>query len=233
MTRILQKVSLVRDNSNALIAENSPRSRVYALGGSYKRLIDFTLALLALVSVVPIFVVVAVAIKLCDGGPIFFKHQRVGLGGKMFPCLKFRTMRMRSDIYLIRYLESDPQAAEEWKSKQKLSHDPRVTAIGGSLRRSSIDELPQLINVLRGEMSLVGPRPVTTDEMARYGRDAAFYLSARPGLTGVWQISGRNDVSYAERVRMDAEYCRTWTLLGDVSIMLRTVPVLFSQRGSC
>lgn len=233
MTRILQKMSLVRDNSNALISENSLKHRVYALGGSYKRLIDIVLASVALVSVIPIFLIVAAAIKACDGGPIFFKHQRVGLGGRSFPCLKFRTMRVRADIHLVQYLQADPRAAEEWKSKQKLAHDPRVTAIGGALRRSSIDELPQLINVLRGEMSLVGPRPVTMEEMVRYGRDAVYYLSARPGLTGAWQVSGRNEVSYSERVRLDAEYYRTWSVVGDVFIMLKTVPVLFSQRGSC
>jgi len=198
----------------------------------YKRLIDIVLASVALVLAIPIFAIVAVAIKLCDRGPIFFKHERVGLGGKTFSCMKFRTMRVRSEIHLMQYLEADPTAAEEWNSKQKLSNDPRITAIGGSLRRSSIDELPQLINVLKGDMSLVGPRPVTTEEMARYGRDASYYLSARPGLTGAWQVSGRNDVPYAQRVLMDAEYCRTWSLFGDISIMLRTVPALFAQRGS-
>jgi exopolysaccharide production protein ExoY len=230
MTRILQKVSMVEDNSSALISENSAPSRSYALGGSYKRVIDIVLASIAFISAIPIFAVVALAIKLSDGGPIFFRHQRVGFGGKTFPCLKFRTMRVRSD--LIELLKADPQAAEEWKTKQKLSNDPRVTAIGASLRRSSIDELPQLINVLKGEMSLVGPRPVTTEEMARYGRDAVHYLSTRPGLTGAWQISGRNDLSYSERVRLDAEYCTTWSPLVDLSIMLRTVPALFSHRGS-
>lgn len=233
MARILQKVSLVRDNSSALLAEDSSISRVYALGGSYKRLIDIVLASVALVSAIPIFAIVAVAIKLCDGGPVLFRHERVGLGGRTFPCLKFRTMRVRSEIHLMQYLEADPTAAEEWNAKQKLSNDPRITAIGASLRRSSIDELPQLINVLKGDMSLVGPRPVTTEEMARYGRDAAYYLSARPGLTGAWQVSGRNDIPYAQRVVMDAEYCRTWSLARDISIMLRTVPALFAQRGSC
>ncbi|MGO4436731.1 sugar transferase [Rhizobium sp. RAF56] len=232
MARILQKMYLARDNSSALIPEDSSISRVYALGGSYKRLIDIVLASVALVLAIPIFAIVAVAIKLCDRGPIFFKHERVGLGGKTFSCMKFRTMRVRSEIHLMQYLEADPTAAEEWNSKQKLSNDPRITAIGGSLRRSSIDELPQLINVLKGDMSLVGPRPVTTEEMARYGRDASYYLSARPGLTGAWQVSGRNDVPYAQRVLMDAEYCRTWSLFGDISIMLRTVPALFAQRGS-
>ena len=180
MARILQKMYLARDNSSELIPEDSSISRVYALGGSYKRLIDIVLASVALVLAIPIFAIVAVAIKLCDRGPIFFKHERVGLGGKTFSCMKFRTMRVRSEIHLMQYLEADPTAAEEWNSKQKLSNDPRITAIGGSLRRSSIDELPQLINVLKGDMSLVGPRPVTTEEMARYGRDASYYLSARP-----------------------------------------------------
>lgn len=187
---------------------------------------------MALVFLSPILALIAIAIKLCDGGPVLFTHQRIGFAGQPFGCLKFRTMCVDAEVRLAEHLIANPLAAAEWKATQKLKADPRLTAIGGALRRSSIDELPQLINVLRGEMSLVGPRPVVDDEIARYGRDVLYYLSSRPGLTGAWQTSGRNDVSYAERVQMDADYYRTWSLGRDVVIMLRTIPALFSQRGS-
>jgi exopolysaccharide production protein ExoY len=141
-------------------------------------------------------------------------------------------MSLDAKARLREHLLSDAVAAAEWNATRKLKRDPRVTVIGAALRRSSIDELPQLINVLRGDMSLVGPRPVVADEVGRYGRDASSYLSVRPGLTGAWQVSGRNDLSYTERVRLDVEYCATWSLLKDLLIILRTIPVLFSGRGS-
>ena len=133
---------------------------------------------------------------------------------------------------LTAYLQSDPDIAKEWNATRKLKDDPRVTAIGTMLRRSSIDELPQLINVLRGEMSLVGPRPVVVDELTRYGALVTLYLSARPGLTGLWQVSGRSDTSYDQRVRLDADYLSRFSLVADTEIILKTVPALFSQRGS-
>ncbi|TCL66376.1 exopolysaccharide production protein ExoY [Rhizobium sp. BK251] len=186
----------------------------------------------AIVLLSPLFVAAAIAVKLCDGGPILFKHERIGFGGQPFLCLKFRTMTVDAEAILGNLLHSNPEAAEEWNATQKLKKDPRLTSLGRALRRFSIDELPQLINVLGGEMSLVGPRPIVADEVVRYGRDFTYYLSARPGLTGAWQISGRSDAPYSERVRLDSEYCATWSPTKDLLIMLRTIPFLLSGRGS-
>ncbi|WP_327791304.1 sugar transferase [Rhizobium herbae] len=238
MARYLRKVPTLESRSNVLnlidstISSTKITPAVLAVGGAYKRILDMAVSGAAIVLLSPILATVAIVIKLCDGGPIFFMHQRIGFGGQPFTCLKFRTMSVDAEARLREYLLANPLTAEEWNASQKLKKDPRLTAIGGSLRRSSIDELPQLFNVLRGDMSLVGPRPVVADEMARYGRDVSYYLSARPGLTGAWQVSGRNDVSYAERVRLDVEYCETWSPMKDVLIMLRTIPALFSGRGS-
>lgn len=238
MTRYLRKVPTLESRSNVLNLIDSTISSAnitpasLAVGGTYKRILDMAVSSAAIVLLSPILATVAIAIKLCDGGPIFFLHQRVGFGGQAFKCLKFRTMCVDAEARLEEHLLANPLTAEEWRTTRKLKKDPRLTAIGGALRRSSIDELPQLFNVLLGDMSLVGPRPVVPDEVARYGRDASYYLSARPGLTGAWQVGGRNDVSYAERVRLDVEYCVTWSPKKDGLIMLRTIPVLFSGRGS-
>ncbi|TCR85767.1 exopolysaccharide production protein ExoY [Rhizobium sp. BK376] len=204
----------------------------FAVGGLFKRTMDVFLASLALFFILPILIMVALIVKLQDGGPILFVHQRIGFQGRMFGCLKFRTMCCNAEARLDQYLHANPQAALEWKTTQKLKTDPRVTVAGSVLRRLSFDELPQLINVIKGEMSLVGPRPITADELRRYGRDAVYYLAVRPGLTGAWQVSGRNDVSYEERVRLDTDYCKTWSGAKDMNIMLRTLPVLFFRRGS-
>lgn len=238
VTRYLRKAPTAASSVGVINITNSNRSShsfapgTYAVGGFRKRALDFCVALVAIVLLCPILVIVAVAIKIFDGGPVFFSHRRVGFGARPFSCLKFRTMVMDADVRLQTYLRSNPEAAEEWNATRKLRDDPRVTLIGGALRRSSLDELPQLFNVLRGDMSLVGPRPIVADEAKRYGRDVFTYLSVRPGLTGAWQVNGRSDVSYAERVRMDVEYCTTWSSVKDLIIMLRTIPVLFSGRGS-
>jgi exopolysaccharide production protein ExoY len=193
---------------------------------------DVFLASLALFFMLPILIMVALIVKMQDRGPIFFVHQRIGFQGRTFGCIKFRTMCRDAEEKLTQYLVANPQAAREWEISQKLKTDPRVTAAGAVLRRLSFDELPQLFNVLKGEMSLVGPRPITEDELRRYGRDAVYYLAVRPGLTGAWQVSGRSDVSYEERVRLDADYCKTWSGAKDMNIMLRTLPVLLFRRGS-
>ena len=150
----------------------------------------------------------------------------------MFDCIKFRTMVMNADEVLYQVISTDSQAAAEWAATQKLRNDPRVTRIGQFLRRSSLDELPQLFNVLRGEMSLVGPRPIVQAEVARYGCDIQHYYAAKPGLTGLWQISGRSDMSYARRVRLDVWYIRNWTLWHDIAILFKTIPAVFLQRGA-
>jgi undecaprenyl-phosphate galactose phosphotransferase len=167
-----------------------------------------------------------------DGGPAFYRHRRIGAAGRAFGCIKFRTMVTNSDRVLDDLLAADPAAAAEWAATQKLRDDPRVTALGRFLRRSSLDELPQLFNVLRGEMSLVGPRPIVQAEVARYGDEIEYYYETKPGLTGLWQVSGRSDTSYERRVRLDVWYVRNWTLWHDIAILLKTIPAVFLQRGA-
>jgi|ThiBiot_300_plan_2_1041538.scaffolds.fasta_scaffold29596_1 exopolysaccharide production protein ExoY len=196
------------------------------VGGKWKRALDLTVAVGALVALAPLLAIIAVAVKLTMGGPVIYRHQRVGFGGKLFDCLKFRTMTSDGDIILQRYIQQNPAAAEEWRTSRKLAKDPRVTRFGCFLRKTSLDELPQFLNIVRGEMSCVGPRPVVVAEMGLYGEYVPAYLSARPGVTGLWQISGRSRLSYQERVKLDAEYVRGWTFGRDVAILMRTLPAV-------
>lgn len=202
------------------------------LGGGAKRALDVAFSVFALLFFLPAILLIVVAIKAFSRGPVFYGHTRRGFGGATFRCLKFRSMVMNGDEVLARHLADNPAAAIEWNATQKLRDDPRVTPIGRLLRKSSLDELPQFINVLRGEMSVVGPRPVVTSELTHYGAHAADYLCARPGITGLWQISGRSDTSYAQRVAFDAEYVRSWSLAKDMRIIVMTVPATILQRGS-
>ena len=172
-----------------------------------------------------------IALVALDGGRPIFAHTRLGQGGRQFKCLKLRTMRLNAEEQLKLILASDPVAAAEWAHGAKLTIDPRVTRIGGFLRRSSLDELPQLVNVLRGEMSLVGPRPVIAEEIPRYGVEAASYFAMRPGLTGAWQVYGRNDVSYEGRVTLDVGYAQGCSLLVDVGIVARTALTVLRLTG--
>ena len=196
-----------------------------------KRVIDIIGSLALLVLFSPLFLVVALMVSL-DGGPVFYRHKRIGRDGKPFGCLKFRTMILGAEACLNEYLSYHPEQRREWEQDQKLAFDPRVTAIGNVLRHLSLDELPQLVNVLVGEMSLVGPRPVTEGELKHYGAAASAYLAVRPGLTGPWQVSGRNDVSYATRVAMDEAYVRNFSLWNDIVILLRTPGVVLSKKGA-
>jgi exopolysaccharide production protein ExoY len=214
-------------------AEAATRGRSRTAEKIAKRGLDIVIASTALLVLMPLLLIVGLMVKLSDGGSVFFAHRRIGLAGREFGCLKFRTMRQDAAARLETLLASDPEIRREWDETRKLKDDPRVTVIGNMLRRSSLDELPQLLNVLRGQMSLVGPRPVTYDELPRYGDHLGSYLAVRPGLTGHWQTSGRSDVSYQSRVLMDVDYARDWSLLWDAQIMFKTVPVLFSGRGSC
>jgi exopolysaccharide production protein ExoY len=201
------------------------------IGGRIKRLMDIIIAGATLAAFWPLMLLLAMLVKLSDGGPVFYSHMRVGRNRMLFPCLKFRTMAVNSNELLRLHLAEDPAAQEEWRLTHKLKEDPRITPVGRVLRKSSLDELPQLLNILRGEMSIVGPRPVVTDEIKKYGSDAVFYLAARPGLTGPWQVSGRNDVSYEARIAFDRDYVENWSLLTDLSIIARTVPAVILARG--
>ncbi|WP_149535522.1 sugar transferase [Siccirubricoccus phaeus] len=207
-------------------------SRWQAVQPAVKRGLDIAGATALLLAALPLFGLIALAVR-ADGGPAFYAHERIGRGGRRFGCLKFRSMVVDSAERLARLLDSDPAARAEWEATRKLKRDPRVTWIGRLLRASSLDELPQLINVLRGEMSLVGPRPVIQAELnAHYGAAAEHYLSVRPGITGLWQISGRNDTTYAERVALDVRYAVNPSLLADVKILLRTPMAVIARRGA-
>ncbi len=166
------------------------------------------------------------------GGPALYRHKRVGFDGRTFGCIKFRSMDVNGDRILADLLANDPEAAAEWAATQKLRNDPRVTPIGRFLRKTSLDELPQLLNVIRGEMSLVGPRPIVQSELSFYGENAEYYMQARPGLTGLWQVSGPSDTSYDQRVRLDVWYVRNWTFWHDLAILMKTIPVVLFRRGA-
>jgi lipopolysaccharide/colanic/teichoic acid biosynthesis glycosyltransferase len=193
---------------------------------------DVTIVLLALLFLLPLMVVIALAIVAQDGGPIFFAHRRIGRDGRPFYCLKFRSMAVDAESRLGALLASDPIAREQWARDHKLRSDPRVTPLGAFLRRSSLDELPQFFNVLRGEMSVVGPRPIVEAEICRYGRRFRHYCAVKPGITGLWQVSGRTDVDYRARVAMDCLYVKSKSPRLYVWIIVATVPAVIMRRGS-
>jgi len=198
-----------------------PYGGTYAAGGQIKRIFDVFFASFVILLMLPLFIIVAVLVKITDPGPVIYKHIRIGLWGRRFTCFKFRTMVVDSD-----------QIRTEWDRNQKLIKDPRVTPVGQFLRESSLKELPQLVNVLRGDMSLIGPRPIIPSEMPRYGDRLGLYLSARPGLTGAWQISGRSDCGYDKRVELDANYVSDWRFSTDLSILVQTVGAVIERKRS-
>lgn len=197
-----------------------------------KRAFDVTAAAALLFLLTPLMLLIAALIRSGDNGPALFQQTRIGRGGKSFRCWKFRTMACNADVALQELLASDPGAAREWAESQKLSHDPRITPVGAFLRRSSLDELPQLFNIVAGEMSFVGPRPIVAAERERYGEAFTHCFSVPPGLTGLWQVSGRSDCSYATRVSLDSQYASEWHLLLDAKILVKTVPAVLKQKGS-
>jgi exopolysaccharide production protein ExoY len=196
-----------------------------------KRLLDIIVASGALLFFLPVVVLIAIALYLEDGKPLLFRQARVGRNGKLFGCLKFRTMARDADARLQELLATDPATREEWTLKQKLLNDPRVHGVGSVLRRSSLDELPQLINILRGEMSLVGPRPILPEQAELHGDALSAYSSVRPGLTGLWQVSGRNELSYAGRVALDLKYLSELSATTDLRILLKTFKVVLIGTG--
>jgi len=200
--------------------------------GAANRGMNLCVACVALLFFLPLMVLVALAIWCQDRGPVFFAHRRIGRDGRTFPCLKFRSMAIDAQERLQSLLESDPQARAEWERDHKLRNDPRVTPLGVFLRKSSLDELPQLLNVLRGEMDLVGPRPIVDGEVLKYGARFRHYCSVNPGITGLWQVSGRNDTTYRSRVAMDCLYARTKSLPLDLWILAATVPAVLLRKGS-
>ncbi|KKB75811.1 exopolysaccharide biosynthesis protein [Devosia soli] len=201
-------------------------------GGFAKRTFDVVAASTMLVFALPAMFFIALIMFSTDRGPIFFGHERIGHNGRRFRCLKFRSMVVNSQEALRRHLELFPQARAEWEATQKLRNDPRITPLGRFLRVTSLDELPQLINVIRGDMSLVGPRPIVQDEVVRYADEITHYAAVRPGITGLWQVSGRSDVDYDQRVQLDTLYVRQWSFAGDLLILIKTVKVVLLRTGS-
>lgn len=198
-----------------------------------KRLLDIIFSLCLLVVLGPLLLVIYAAVRLADPGPGIFKQTRVGKGGRSFVCLKFRTMVVDGEERLRQFLESNEDIRREWLLTHKLRADPRISGLGSLLRLSSLDELPQLLNVLIGDMSLVGPRPIVPAEMIRYGDRLNHYLAVKPGITGLWQVSGRSETTYDERVALDVSYVEQWSLVRDLLILIKTVPVVIARRGSC
>ena len=196
-----------------------------------KRAFDLAFSVLLIAALSPFLLLIAYLASR-DGGPALFGHRRLGADGKSFVCWKFRTMVPNANRVLEELLERDAEARAEWDETRKLKRDPRITPVGRFLRTTSLDELPQLFNVLMGEMSLVGPRPIVTDEVGRYGTAFHDYTRCRPGITGVWQVSGRNDVDYGGRVRMDKTYAHSWSLGTDIKLLWKTVFVVIARRGA-
>ena len=193
---------------------------------------DIVIASIALVFVFPLLLVVGILIRLQDGGRAVYAQKRYGQNGRTFKCYKLRSMVANADERLQEILATNPAARAEWEETQKFVNDPRITPLGHFIRKTSIDELPQLWNILRGDMSLVGPRPIVENEIAKYGEFYRDYCAVRPGLTGLWQVEGRSNTTYEERGQLDVKYTRTRTFTGDFMIMLRTVPAVLLSRGA-
>lgn len=197
-----------------------------------RRGIDLALATVLALPAVPITLAIAAAVVVSSGRPVFFRQQRVGRGGRLFTCWKFRTMDSDAEQRLPQLLRDDAEFASVWEADEKPAHDVRVTSVGRLLRRTSLDELPQLFNVLRGDMSIVGPRPLVPPETARYGEAMPVVLRVRPGMTGLWQVSGRNSTTYEERIALDLAYATERTLWLDARILAKTVPAVLTGRGA-
>ena len=197
-----------------------------------KRIFDITCTLLGGLLLSPLLLLLTIIVAIDNRGHVIFAHQRVGRGGKLFPCYKFQTMVRNADVVLKEYLAAHPEARAEWEANFKLKDDPRVTKLGAFLRKTSLDELPQLLNVLKGEMSLVGPRPIVTKEIPRYGENFREYAMVLPGITGMWQVSGRSDTTYAERVSMDTWYVRNWSVWIDIMYLIKTFSAVVHSKGA-
>ncbi len=197
-----------------------------------KNLFDKIVATILIILFFPFLIILYIAVFISTNGHPLFKHRRIGQNGVSFNIYKFRSMKLNSDEILKELLENDEKAKEEWERDFKLKNDPRVTKIGKFLRKTSLDELPQIINVLQGKMSLVGPRPIVKEEIEKYGEYFQYFKAVKPGITGLWQVSGRNDIDYEERVQLDVWYARNWSIELDITILIKTIAVVLSRRGS-
>ena len=194
-----------------------------------KRIFDFILSLIGIAIMSPLFLIISIMIKCDTKGPVFFKQRRIGLNGKPLYIYKFRTMVTNAEELIASFT---PEQKKEWEESYKLKDDPRITRVGKILRKTSLDELPQLINIIKGEMSIIGPRPVVEEELSWYGNDVDLVLSVKPGLTGWWAVNGRSEVSYPKRCDLELYYVKNASLALDVRILLGTLKVVFSQRGA-
>lgn len=198
-----------------------------------KRIFDICFSLLGMIVILPVSLIICICILIeSPGAAPIFKHYRVGRMGKLFPCYKFRSMIPHAQEKLKDYLAKNPEAQREWNTFYKLKNDPRITKVGKILRKTSLDELPQIINVLKGEMSLVGPRPIIKDELHYYGKNVRDYYSVLPGITGMWQANGRSDTGYAERVSLDVWYIRNWSIWIDIALICKTIKAVFCGKGA-
>jgi undecaprenyl-phosphate galactose phosphotransferase len=197
-----------------------------------KLIFDKTLSIVLFILFLPILLPLYAISYISSGGHPIYKQVRIGKGGKLFKIYKFRTMKIDADEILEEILESDPILKAEWESEFKLKDDPRITKIGKILRRTSLDELPQIYNVFQGKMSLVGPRPIIEDEIEKYDEYFDYFKAVKPGITGLWQVSGRNDISYEERVRLDVWYVRNWSMELDIMILVKTAAIILTRKGS-
>jgi exopolysaccharide production protein ExoY len=215
------------------ISIRPPETKDGPVGGKCKRSMDIVLAISTLIVLLPIIGMVVLLLKMTTRDRVIFSHQRIGYRGKPFKCFKFRTMVSNGDQVLADYFVKFPVARVEWEARRKLRDDPRVTPVGRILRSTSLDELPQIFNVLMGSMSIVGPRPIVNAEIERYGMAYGAYQSCRPGITGLWQVSGRSNCGYEQRIAFDDSYARDWSILRDCWIIWKTVGVVISREGSC
>jgi Undecaprenyl-phosphate galactose phosphotransferase WbaP len=221
----------IRDFDGILgFATRRSLSMVWNLG--IKRLMDLTMAIPGGILILPFFLLISLLVKLSSPGPVFYTHIRLGQNGKPIKVYKFRSMVLDADERLKQLIESDPAIKKEWDINFKLHNDPRITGIGKLLRRTSLDELPQIINILKGEMSFVGPRPIVEEEIERYGEDYKRIFSVKPGLTGLWQVSGRSDTDYGSRVAYDTYYLQSWSVWLDIWVLLKTVGVVIKGKGA-
>ena len=234
----LEHIGRTRAGSEKGSAESewtaSPLSRLVSSSGwrAFKRCVDLALGLVLVSVTLPLMMAIVLAIKFESPGPVFFVHRRIGKGSTEFGLIKFRTMIVDAQRSLEMYLKANPDQMVEWNERYKLRNDPRITRVGRFLRKSSLDELPQLFNILRGDMSLVGPRAIVRQEIDRFGEYAATVLSIKPGLTGLWGVSGRNEVSQQERARLEYQYVTKWSFLLDLWILIRTIPAVLRGHGA-
>ena len=219
-------------NAGVNIVEDGPPPAISGVDAVVWRLFDVIAAFLLLTFILPFLAMLAASVFISDPGPVFYRHRRLGQGGRYFQCIKFRTMRVDGDEILAAHLSTSAAAKREWEATHKLRNDPRVTPLGAIMRKLSLDELPQLLNVLSGDMSIVGPRPIVEQEVQKYGFYFEHYCRVRPGLTGIWQTSGRSDTSYHQRVTMDVSYVMRKSVAFDMWLMAKTVPAVLMAKGS-